>query len=69
MNLAEIIVAVIAMPVRQRIAYHTFACWLVVVKILSRLCRLVLLLLSPQQRIPAKTIRNLNKYYYSTRKK
>jgi hypothetical protein len=47
MSLAEIIVAIIAVPVRQCIAYHTFACRFVVIKILSRLRRLVLLL-SPQ---------------------
>src|SRR5919202_6660003 len=68
MNLTEIIAAIIAMPVRQCIAYHTFACWFVVVKILSRLRRLVLLL-SSQQKIPPKTITNLNKYYRFTSKK
>jgi hypothetical protein len=68
MNLTEIIAAIIAMPVRQCIAYHTFACWFVVVKILSRLRRLVLLL-PPQFRTPTKRIRNLHKYYCFTRKK
>jgi len=53
MSLAEIIVAIITMPVRQCIADHTFACRFVVIKILSGLRRLVLLL-SPQSRTPHK---------------
>lgn len=42
MRLTVIVVTVVTMPSRKRIADHTFANWLVVIEILSRLCSLFL---------------------------
>jgi hypothetical protein len=48
MNLAEVIIALIAMPIRESITYHTSPYWFIVIKIFSGFCRLVLLLSSQQ---------------------
>jgi hypothetical protein len=48
MNLAEVIIALIAMPIRESITYHTSSYWFIVIKIFSGFCRLVLLLSSQQ---------------------
>jgi hypothetical protein len=39
MHLAKIIIAIIAMPARKSVAYHTLAYGLVVIIILTRFCR------------------------------